>query len=511
MSQSARGIGVVLVTIAASLAVFAAMQLAAVAKAGWVFEYPLDDPYIHLAIGEQIAAGGYGINPGEYASAASSALYPLLLAPMADWQLAPLVWNMVGLVAAAWLFARIMIESGFAARFPRAVWLAALAPLAVNLPGLAFTGMEHTLHAAASLAILLGVLRVAQGRGIGLMLVAGVFLAPALRLEGLGLALLAAVAVAFLRGVIPAVGLAATALVPVAGFIAFLTARGIGPLPSSVMAKTGDGGMADASLADRLMATFSNNMETVPGIMLGLMTLFALLAGLRADDRTSSTIALVAGLAGVAHLFLGQVGWLNRYEGYVALTLAGALLATAPFQTALRPLMVWGSGAVLAVMGAAYTMDFARVGFWAPRGIYLQHAQMARFIRDYYPHDVAANDVGRIAWQNPNHVLDIWGLASDTARKARLAGQGAWASDLVRADGAGLAMIYADHLDGAFEGWTKLGDLQLKYPRGFLGGDAMQFYATRAETVAPLRSALAQFAPTLPEGVRFFEAPEVGS
>ncbi|HIF21262.1 MAG TPA: hypothetical protein EYQ27_04970 [Gemmatimonadetes bacterium] len=42
------------------------------------FTYALDDPYIGLAMAEELLHGNYGINPGEPASAASTILRPLL-------------------------------------------------------------------------------------------------------------------------------------------------------------------------------------------------------------------------------------------------------------------------------------------------------------------------------------------------------------------------------------------------------------------------------------------------
>ena len=67
----------------AALATRAVFLLVAVFLNGGVFEYPLDDVYIHLAMAEQIAAGGYAVNAGEDGSAASSPIYPLLLVPFA--------------------------------------------------------------------------------------------------------------------------------------------------------------------------------------------------------------------------------------------------------------------------------------------------------------------------------------------------------------------------------------------------------------------------------------------
>ncbi|MCX6020056.1 MAG: hypothetical protein NTZ50_16445 [Chloroflexi bacterium] len=44
--------------------------------------YTLDDPYIHLAIGESILSGGYGINVGEAAAPSSSVIWPYLMAAL---------------------------------------------------------------------------------------------------------------------------------------------------------------------------------------------------------------------------------------------------------------------------------------------------------------------------------------------------------------------------------------------------------------------------------------------
>ncbi|MEL6611591.1 MAG: hypothetical protein AAFQ53_05825, partial [Bacteroidota bacterium] len=44
------------------------------------FVYPLDDPYIHLAVAENLTQGHYGLNLAEPSSPASSVVWPGLLA-----------------------------------------------------------------------------------------------------------------------------------------------------------------------------------------------------------------------------------------------------------------------------------------------------------------------------------------------------------------------------------------------------------------------------------------------
>jgi hypothetical protein len=69
------------------VAVFVALcagELAAIVLLnGGHFTYALDDAYIHLALARNIAHGHYGVNAGEFAAPASSALWPFLLAPFA--------------------------------------------------------------------------------------------------------------------------------------------------------------------------------------------------------------------------------------------------------------------------------------------------------------------------------------------------------------------------------------------------------------------------------------------
>lgn len=43
--------------------------------------FTLDDAYIHLSLAENLAAGHYGVNPGEHASVSSSPLWPVVLVP----------------------------------------------------------------------------------------------------------------------------------------------------------------------------------------------------------------------------------------------------------------------------------------------------------------------------------------------------------------------------------------------------------------------------------------------
>lgn len=505
--------------VVAGVTVFALLQLAAFRVAG-VFEYPLDDPYIHLAMAEQMAAGGYGVNAAEFGSAASSPLYPVLLMPFAGtgaqrWL--PLVWNLAGLAAAAWLWGRILVRGGYGAGAWGAV-LAVAGPVALNFAGLAQTGMEHSLHLAASLAIVLGLLGYLDTGRIGAALVLGLLLAPLLRYEGLALALLAALAVT-LRRPGPGLSLAALAVLPVALFTGFLVSLGLDPLPNSVMAKLRvppqtDPGQPDGPLG-YLLAKFATNPEPLPVFLLlgAILITAALLAirGIRQGPRAALLWVLLG--AGLAHLAVGRYGWMDRYEIYIVAAMTAGLVAVAgpPRPPALR------LAPALPLLGAAalYLPHLVERNLWAPRSVHLQQAQMARFAKEHWRAPVAVNDLGHVSWNNPHYVLDLWGLGSAAAQRARFAGGGpGWADRLTDAAGVRVAMIY-DELFPAGIGadWVLLGRHAFTGPIAGVSARTVSYYATDSDpqTLATARAHLRDWSRGLPRGAEFRFAGGAGT
>ena len=306
---------------------------------GGAFDYPLDDVYIHLAMAEGIAAGGYGVNPGEYASAASSALYPLLLLPIVPpdvQRFLPVLWNIVGVVLTAILWARLLLAAGYGnGRLrPLGLGLAVAGPVALLMSSTAFLGMEHTLHAAASLAILLGLVRHFQGVTPWGLLYGGIFFSPLLRYEGLALAVLASGVLLIgghrrAAGIGLALALIPLALIPLAAFTVFLISLGLDPLPNSVLAKQLTAAQGDLGAIPDTIAKFRNNISTGGGaILLALVLAIWAVMALSADIRRGPMrmLAPVLICAGIGHLFFGQIGWMNRYEHYILLVLSGGFL-----------------------------------------------------------------------------------------------------------------------------------------------------------------------------------------
>ncbi|MDU1668451.1 MAG: hypothetical protein E6833_19815, partial [Bradyrhizobium sp.] len=202
----------------------------------------------------------------------------------------------------------------------------------------------------------------------------------------------------------------------------------------------------------------------------------------------------------------GQYDWFHRYEVYVIALAAVAWLwlvarlrphLDARVATALNaPLLMLLGFAAWPYVAAALATPLAS------RNIYQQQYQMGRFAREFYRHPVAVNDLGLVAYRNPNYVLDLWGLGSEPVRKAKLAGHygPAEMAALAAQHAVGMAMIYDRWFpQGVPASWTKVAVLHTPFVTVAAGDVA--FYRTPDADPAEVTRALKAFAPTLPPNV----------
>ncbi len=208
------------------------------------FTYTLDDPYIHLALSNQILHGNYGINAGQHAAPSSSILFPFLLVAAAGTSLhpyLPLLLNALALFLTVEVMRRFFLHLELARdNTGGSVLAGAVVMLAVclNIIGVVFTGLEHSLHIATVAAIVYGLAVFLDDRRMPAWLPAVIVLCPLLRYEGLPLSLAAILVLAVRGRGRSAVMTLAVIVVLVAGFSGFLMALGLRPLPSSVLVKS---------------------------------------------------------------------------------------------------------------------------------------------------------------------------------------------------------------------------------------------------------------------------------
>lgn len=490
--------------------------------------YALDDAYIHLAVGRNLAAhGSWGTHPGEFAPVTSSLIWPLLLAgvfalagPVDAAPLALALASALGLLAAGrWLLAR----SGMPARFHLPCLL--LLVLATPMPTLVLAGMEHLLHAALTLLLAgLAAARLASPAGLDRHRLAAsgwdlggiAALAVATRYETCFLAGLIALALAWRRRWRQALAVAAGAAVPVAAFGVVSTAHGGLFLPSPLLLKSAAAAGPHGFSPGLLLAGWYARVAYTPELLVLLLASLPL-AARSFRERRGREAALGGLFAGTLalHALLASVGWLFRYEAYlVALGVLAVLppatrwlgeelagdapparrwLAAVALAPALLPLAVRAGQALARTVPATHN-------------IYCQHLQVARFVRQHLEgRTVALNDIGAVSYLTGARVVDVFGLADVEVAMTRLAGtyDTAWLGRHAAARGVDVAIVYAGSLGGeAPPGWRRVGAWRLER-NVVCGDDTVLFYAVRPASEAPLRAALAAFGPTLPRGTRY--------
>ncbi len=482
--------------------------------------YTLDDPYIHLALAENLLDGHFGLNLAEVSAPSSSILWPFLLAPftalgLVEW--VPLVLNSLCAILTLLVIQRaftLALRPGSDVKMKGAVVLATvLAIPACNLVGLVFTGMEHSLQVLLAVLVAHGVLVAGQqGRAPRWLLVA-IVVGPLVRYEN---AALSASALLWLwwsgeRG--RALACAGLMTLCIGAYSFLLHSLGLHPLPTSVLAKSA--AVAPEGGLKSILYGLYHNLSSTPGLLMSLAVVALLATGCsprRSEVERRTALCFGAGL--LLHLVVGRFGWYSRYEIYAwsaglliivflwAQPLRAWILGQSLFKTAIVGLLVVGIGCREYVIGLANNA-------LASNNVYQQHFSMHRFLTEFWAEPVAVNDLGWAAFQNDQYVLDLWGLASLEALEARQNNtDAAWVGPLAQEHGIRAAMIYDKWFPGLPAGWRRVGELKMGGPRVTPADNVVAFYATDPAHLSELEARLKEFEAVLPPGSSFvFEEP----
>jgi hypothetical protein len=486
------------------------------------FVYSMDDPYIGLALSDQIRHGNYGMNSGLHAAPSSSILYPFLLAPASGTLLhpyLPLMINTLALFATLVIIWRLFTHLGFAQdTFGMVAQAIALLLLAVclNLIGVVFTGLEHNLHIMMVALTIYGLALFLDKGKMPAWLPAVIVLSPMLRYEGIALSLAALMVLALRGRWRTALGILAIIIFFMGGFSAFLVHLGLPPLPSSVLSKS-DVAANGINGADTIFfhSIVQNtwNMAFIPIgallLVIGVAAASRCLLELPVQPRRWSAQGLMALLLLCligAHSAAGQFGWMDRYEDYalagtvlIGMCLMREMIRNALLNKKTRLIYFCGTAVALIVFCLPYIRSITRVPL-AANNIYEQQFQMHRFVNDFYRGPVAVNDLGLISYHNPNFVLDLGGLASEKARilKASDASAEEYRA-FVAGGGVHLVIIYDEWFpDQIPASWIKVASMDLSRERVSSAQEEVQFYAADDATASQLRPELQSFSRSLP-------------
>jgi hypothetical protein len=475
--------------------------------------YTLDDPYIHLAVAENLLAGhSYGINPGENASPSSSILYPFLLLPLlaiGAGHLAPLILATLGTLGASWILAHLVwrtygCDTASGLRLEPLIVLSALI-LLCNLVGLPLTGMEHTLHVWASLAVVLGLALFDADKPTPWPLMLGIVFCPLLRFEGMAFAVFGLIALVLLGRWRVSALLATLVVAVMASHFIYMASLGLPVLPSSVMTKHATSAAVSGASGANPMASLitdfvvASQKAEAQKLYIGLALL--LLAALRRNGSDRILIFVVSGGV-LAHLLAGQYGWFSRYEIYIVTAMVGAILYLYRdvFSKQLQNarLRVFAVLFGLIGIGAPYVVTTA-FSPGASENVYAQQYQLHRFSTEYFPKPFAANDIGYLAYDNPAYILDLWGLGSEEARQM--------SADGVRSPEEVSALVSDKQIDYAmvYDSWFEVGlpgdwchIARLTTPQVSSAQPQVSFYLINPTLQGEMRDALAAFGQSLP-------------
>lgn len=477
--------------------------------------YTLDDPYIHMAVAENILLGHYGINLDEYSAPSSSVIWPFILAPFSAMEWFPFILNTVVAAATVLLFSkalRLSLKLGNSAgEIAFESTLLMVLVFATNLVGLIFTGMEHSLQVLTVAAIAYGIFVEAETNRVEPWLLFALVAAPLVRYESAAVTLAGLAYLCYRGYYFRAASCLALLLLCLSTFSVFLMALDLGAFPTSIVVKSGvvEAGGTIPSVVDNIQRTLFSR----PGIFLsiGALSLFSYaLLGSVAKRRLLASVSFCA--VGM-HIVAGKYGWYNRYEIYILVyfLMTGFYIFGPAITKRIRQdkeeVNIFKAIALSLVCGSVFAATYVNDLFTIPlasNNIYEQQYQMHRFVVDYYKRPVAVNDLGYVAYKNNNYVLDLWGLGSKQALDLRAASNdGIWMRELAEDRNVGLVMIYDDWFKQQPPEWVRIGELQLGHKRITPAESKVAFYATSREAVAEIQRNLSKFAESLPDGVRF--------
>jgi hypothetical protein len=480
--------------------------------------FTIDDPYIHLALAENIARGHYGINLSEVSSPASSALWPLLLVPFASSPAAAhvvLLINTTAATATALVVTRTIAISLGGIEEPRLLWFTKMLSLAVivgtNLVGLIFTGMEHSVQVLLSAAAVMGLYLEARYGHVAWWLAPVLVIGPLIRYENLAISL-PAIAYLIVRGHRgSAVSCLAAVTVLLGGFSWYLVHIGLPPLPASVLAKS-DVVSSGGSLG-LLVNAFYKSVSTSPrGLMLALAVIpfMAVAVGGRRHLIAERWFAATLAVSILLHLFAGQYGWFSRYEIYLWIAVVIGLLllfgrAIAHAAVSARPSALVSVVACAVLLGCAPYVYVLAITPLAANNIYEQNLQLRRFATEFVRQPVAVNDIGFVSWRNDHDILDLLGLASLEVQAARrVSDDETWVMPLMRRRGVRVAIVHDQPwmLERLPDEWQLAGTMTLSRRPVNVGGVTVSFFGVDRDMRDRLRAWLVEFRTQVPTGVR---------
>jgi hypothetical protein len=403
--------------------------------------------------------------------------------------------------------------------------LAIVLPLwALFLPALAYTGMEHTLHAALVLQAVVLLTLLVAGEATPRRWAAYyalLALGSCFRLEtmfvaaGCGAALLFAtsrrlggadVATAWpvRRRLLHTAATGIVAGIPILVIGGVNLAFGRDFFPNSVVAKTALG--QDESLFPTWDAVLNNlNTDALLGALFVLAVVYLIFSAYGFLGR-NTTLATAFAVTALLHFGFASIGWYHRYQAYLIVIGLLFLLRAAP--EVVRPR--WREASLLCLAVAILLFSVGRLHLLsstplAASNTYRQQYQVGRFMDRYYDGEpIAVQDLGYVALLHDGPVVDINGLGSHEIldlRQDDAFDQRAMRRIIDREGVQAIALFANEYVFRLPESWIGVGEWSLGQKKVSPLYSTVTFYAPNERLARELAANLRDFRDELPDGV----------
>ena len=490
-----------------------------------VFTYALDDAYIHLAMGKNLAEHGvWGVTMYEFSSASSSPLWTLLLATLyhitGSWYIyAPLILTIFSALGIIFMLQKILRHENVAE------WLSATALgiliFCVPLFPLIAGGMENILFAFFVMCTIYVVLTKKEYMPYAIFIF--VFCMTATRYEGAFVTAALSIPLLYKKKWKTLSLILLATCIPILAFGLYFYSQDGYFFPNSVLLKGNiDGGII--GIVHGMGYSFKvmiYNFSPIPPLLLFLCII--LYRQIKYKSReffiTSTTV-----ITFFLHSAFAQFGWLYRYEAYLlVMAIVSIVLSHNTIFGLFSSHIAMRSGMyilIVAIIGGTVirTIDAYELPLRYARDIYLQQIQMARFIKQYFPQShVVMNDIGAACYYTDIHCVDAYGLATiDIARaKKSRTYNTTGLEQYCREKNSEIALVYQEWLRSGFmygkkikggvpKSWIHVGTFSLGYNNYAIGGNHVFCYAIKPEFVDTLRHSLQHYAGIMKFGTQSY-------
>lgn len=485
------------------------------------FAYPIDDTCIHLAIAKNLAFHQvWGVSPVEFTSAASSIVYPSLLAVIVKifgaHLIIPFLVNFIVAIILLAVMQKWLARQGLTPLAQLCVLLAVI--LFTPLPVIVICGMEHTLHFLFTFLFLTRFCAGVERSFLHWTVYLYGALMVATRYEGLPLVAYACLILAARRQILRALQLGVYSAVPIVLFGFYSISHGNFFFPNSVLLKSG----APPLTFEGLYEFFTNGLfyklffsvvgyNTIAVQRLLFLLPLAFLLFYRQMSPGHKSLVLLLTAVVFTHLALTGYASFPRYEAYLVGCGTAVLgMLAAKYGRGLfagRPQAAWWLTFAFCIFlvfpFVLRSNDAFEKTYKGSLGTYEIQYLSGRFLHQYYHDDtILLEALGGASYYSDGKKLDVVGLGDvDVARSLR----GNYYSvdfldSLSRRDKVKIAVASEYSTPPQLlQRWKKIATWQIPM---HLGGYYVSFYAVDERVAPGLKKNLVEYEQFLPEDER---------